>query len=244
MVITVYIDGILVDGSNILYTMVPQGEFGFAKLITLHARLCRATGLQPRKVKLVLDENTPYLLGVKPTKGGNPKSRWSAYPSDIIKFRKISELVSEEDSFIKIAYAQSADELISELLEDYVIRLNQNWYVLSNDEYNYLEYDKLSSKIDILVRKGKLREEQRLITYRNLQKKLRVLKHMVDGDPLRRNKPHIQGKNIHDSCCRRLRYSSIGDGIRYLEYTLGDDLRLLATKNSSNLSKQKKIKIR
>jgi hypothetical protein len=67
---------------------------------------------------------------------------------------------------------------------------------------------------------------------------------MVDGDPLRRNKPHILGKNIHDSCCRRLRYSSIGDGIRYLEYTLGDDLRLLATKNSSNLSKQKKIKIR
>jgi hypothetical protein len=37
--------------------MVPKGEFGFRKIITLHAQLCRVTGLQPRKIKIILDEN-------------------------------------------------------------------------------------------------------------------------------------------------------------------------------------------
>lgn len=74
-IITTYFDGIVVDGSNIIYTMVPEGEFGFTKLMTLHSRLCRTTGLQPRKVKLILDENMPYLLRVKSTKKSNPKSR-------------------------------------------------------------------------------------------------------------------------------------------------------------------------
>jgi hypothetical protein len=38
---TTYIDGIVVDGSNILYTMVPEGEFGFTKLMTNLALLKR-----------------------------------------------------------------------------------------------------------------------------------------------------------------------------------------------------------
>jgi len=56
-VITKSIDGILIDGSNLLHMMVPKGEFGFRKIITLHAQLCRVTGLQPRKIKIILDEN-------------------------------------------------------------------------------------------------------------------------------------------------------------------------------------------
>jgi hypothetical protein len=125
-VFTTYNDGILVDGSNILYTMVPKGEFGFRKLMALHARLCKTTGLQPRKVKLILDENMPYLLGVKPTSTNNPKSRWSVYPSDIRKFKEISQLMSHEDNYLTLAYAHPADERISEMLDQYVIRLNQN----------------------------------------------------------------------------------------------------------------------
>ena len=51
-IIKAYIDETVVDGSNILYSMIPKGEFGFAKL--LHTMLCR-------KVKLVMDENIPSL---------------------------------------------------------------------------------------------------------------------------------------------------------------------------------------
>jgi hypothetical protein len=243
-VFTTYIDGILVDGSNILYTMVPKGEFGFRKLMTLHTRLCKTTGLQPRKVKLILDENMPYLLGVKPTSTNNPKSRWSAYPSDIRKFKEISQLMSQEDNYLTLAYAQSADELISEMLEQYVIRLKQNWFVLSNDKYNYLESEKISRKIDILVHKGKLTAEQRDITSRNLENKLRVLKNMIDGYFILKNNPNIHGNNpIHNGYCRRLKYSNVGDSITYLDYTLEHDLRLMATRNSSNLSRQKKVKL-
>jgi hypothetical protein len=102
--------------------------------MTLHTRLCKTTGLQPRKVKLILDENIPYLLGVKPPSTNNPKSRWSAYRSDIRKFKEISQFLSQEDNYLTLAYAQSADELISEMLEQYVIRLKQNWFVLNNDK--------------------------------------------------------------------------------------------------------------
>jgi hypothetical protein len=180
--------------------------------MTLHTRLCKTTGLQPRKVKLILDENNPCLLGVKPTSTNNPKSRWSAYPSDIRKFKEISQFMSQEDNYLTLAYAQSADELISEMLEQYVIRLKQNWFVLSNDKYNYLESEKISRKIDILVHKGKLTAEERDITSRNLENRLRVLKNMIDGYFILKNNPNIHGNNpIHNGYFRRLKYSNVGD---------------------------------
>ena len=48
--ITTYIDGILVDGSNILYTMVQEGDFGFTKLMTLHTRLYRTPLLLNKQI--------------------------------------------------------------------------------------------------------------------------------------------------------------------------------------------------
>jgi hypothetical protein len=240
-VITKCIDGILIDGSNLLHMMVPKGEFGFRKLITLHTQLCRVTGLQPRKIKIILDENMPYLLGVKATRSC-PKSLWSAETVDIKKFNEINRLMSEEDSYLLVAYSRSADELISEMIEQNVLHLNQNWFVLSNDSYDYLQDDKLSDKMDTLVRNGKIRLKQRDVAIRNLKDKLRTLKQIIDDDAVVKNNQHIwENSYTHNGYCRRLRYCD--NSIKYLDYTLGKDLHLVAAKNSSNLVKQRKVKL-
>ena len=71
-----------------------------------------------------------------------------------------------------------------------------------------------------------------------------MLKHIVDGDLLAKNSLNIHDNRPgHNRYCRRLRYSNIDDSIKNLEYTLDDDLLLMATGNSSNLSKQKKVKL-
>lgn len=239
-VITKYLDGILIDGSNLLYIMVPKGDFGFRKLITLHTKLCRVTGLQPRKIKIILDENMPYLLGVKATRSG-PKGLWSADTSDIKKFNEINQFMSDEDSYLVIAYSRSADELISEMIEQKVLRENQNWFVLSNDSYDYLRNDKLSYKVDVLVRNGKIKLEQRDDAIKNLRDKLSTLKQIIDDGIAINNNQRIE-KNSPEYC-RRLRYSDRDNSIKYLNYTLDKNLRLLATKNSSNLVRQRKVKL-
>lgn len=240
-VITKYLDGILIDGSNLLYMIVPKGGFGFRKLITLHTKLCRVTGLQPRKIKIILDENMPYLLGVKATRSG-PKGLWSADASDIKKFNEITQFMSDEDSYLAIAYSRSADELISEMIEQKVLQEDQNWFVLSNDSYDYLRNDKLSDKVDVLVRNGKIKLEQRNGAIKNLRDKLCILKQIIDDGIVINNNQRIE-KNNGSGYCRRLRYSDRDNSIKYLNYTLGKNLHLLATKNSSNLVKQRKVKL-
>jgi hypothetical protein len=242
-VITKCIDGILIDGSNLLHMMIPKGEFGFRKLITLHTQLCRVTGLQPRKIKIILDENMPYLLGVKATRSGS-KSLWSADTGDIKRYNEINRRMSEEDSYLIVAYSKSADEVISEMIEQNVLQLNQNWFVLSNDSYDYVQDDKLSDKIDTLVHNGKIKPEQREIAIRSLKDKLCTLKQVIDYDTVVKNSRRIgEDNSSHNRFCRRLRYFAHDNSIKYLNYTLGKDLYLLATKNSSNLVKQRKVKL-
>jgi polyhydroxyalkanoate synthesis regulator phasin len=237
------IDGILIDGSNLIHMMVHKGEFAFRKLITLHTNLCRVTGLQPRKIKIILDENMPYLLGVKAT-GSGPKSIWSASISDIEKFNEINQHMSEEDRYLLIAYHRSADELISDMIKQNVLQLNQNWFVLSNDSYDYLQDGKISNKIDTLVRNGKIKLEERDNAIRNLKDKLRTLKQIIDDDKVVKNNRRIkEDTSVHNMHCRRLRYSDYDDSIKYLDYTVGKDLHIRATRNSSNLIKQRKVKL-
>lgn len=240
-VITKCIDGILIDGSNLLHMMVPKGEFGFRKLIALHTQLCRVTGLQPRRIKIILDENIPYLLGVKATRSGS-KSLWSADTGDIKRYNEINRRMSEEDSFLIVAYSKSADEVISEMIEQNVLQLNQNWFVLSNDSYDYVQDHKISDKIDALVRNGKIEPEQRDVAIRSLKDKLCTLKQVIDYDSAKNNRHIGEDNSVHSGYCRRLRYFVHDNSIKYLNYTLGKDLHLLATKNSSNLAKQRKVK--
>ncbi|MGA7370859.1 MAG: hypothetical protein WBX01_17185 [Nitrososphaeraceae archaeon] len=129
------------------------------------------------------------------------------------------------------------------MIEQNVLQLNQNWFVLSNDSYDYLQDGKLSDKIDTLVSNGKIKLEHRDSAIRNLKDRLCMLKQIIDDNIVLKNNQRIgENSSAHNGYCRRLRYFDRDNSIKYLNYTLGKDLHLLATKNSSNLVKQRKVK--
>lgn len=196
-VAAVICDGILIDGNNVAYC-APKGTDAFALLGSLHEKLVKSGGFPPTKVKIVLDNNGPYLMGI--WKGdSSKKSPWQASKESKDLFKQWYEQFDNK-KIVYVCTNISADEMISDLL----MMEDGDWYVISNDRFLDDE-DKIETDIETLRKKGKVRDKEQ-------RKKIRKI-YMDNLKDLRKNGRLVEYRFSEGSLF--LRGKSVDGKLRY-----------------------------